>query len=421
MNEGTSAAVVEVVRREWPRVVATLMRDLGDLSRAEDAAQEAVEAALSTWPTAGLPDRPAAWITTVARRRAIDHLRREQRGRDKAEQLGRLEGRIGEGLDGSAGFDPDEETIVRDDQLRLLFGCCHPALSIEAQMALTLRSIGGLSTPEIARAFLVPEPTMAQRIVRAKRKIAKAAIPFVIPPDSELLQRLAVVRNVIYLVFNEGYNSTAGEDVVRVDLCEEAIRLARLVASLVSDDPENLGLLALCVLTHARAEARTNAAGDIVLLDEQDRSLWNSTLIEEGEEALARAMRLARPGPFQLQAAIAATHADARVATDTDWAAIELLYGRLIQLADTPVVRLNHAVAAAMARGPQAGLDLLGEPELSQALDAYGYFHAAVADLEARRGDVAAAANAYRRAIDATVSEAELRLLRRKLAALATN
>lgn len=418
MNDRTSTAVAEVVRREWPRVVATLMRDLGDLARAEDAAQEAVEAALATWPDSGLPDRPAAWITTVARRRAIDHLRRDQRGRDKAEKLARLEERIGDGLDGASGFDPDDETLVRDDQLRLLFGCCHPALSVEAQIALTLRSIGGLATPEIARAFLVPEPTMAQRIVRAKRKIAKAAIPFVIPPDSELLQRLSVVRNVIYLIFNEGYDSTSGEAVVRTDLCDEAIRLARLVAELVADDPESHGLLALCCLTHARGAARTDESGDIVLLENQDRTLWDATLIAEGADALARAIRLGRPGPFQLQAAIAATHAEATVAEETDWTAIEMLYRELTRFAGTPVVRLNHAVALAMAEGPAAGLEVLADPELSAALDRYPYYHAAVADLEARRGRIEEARMAYRRAIDATISGAERRLLERKLEAL---
>ena len=258
MTPGVEAAVAGVVRQEWSRVVATLTRDLGNLDLAEDAAQEAAETALATWSDQGIPDRPGAWITTVARRRAIDRLRRERVGRDKAELLGRLEERVQRDQDDVG----DDETAVRDDQLRLIFGCCHPAIRVEDQMALTLRSIAGLTTSEIARAFLVPEPTMAQRLVRAKRKIADAGIPFVIPPDHELLKRLAVVRGVIYLVFNEGYNASVGDELVRHELCDEAVRLARLLVDLTTDDAESMGLLAMCLLTHSRRDARVDGAGD---------------------------------------------------------------------------------------------------------------------------------------------------------------
>ena len=414
MTPGVEAAVAGVVRQEWSRVVATLTRDLGNLDLAEDAAQEAAETALATWSDQGIPDRPGAWITTVARRRAIDRLRRERVGRDKAELLGRLEERVQRDQDDVG----DDETAVRDDQLRLIFGCCHPAIRVEDQMALTLRSIAGLTTSEIARAFLVPEPTMAQRLVRAKRKIADAGIPFVIPPDHELLKRLAVVRGVIYLVFNEGYNASVGDELVRHELCDEAVRLARLLVDLTTDDAESMGLLAMCLLTHSRRDARVDGAGDVVLLEDQDRARWDQAMIDDGMAVLERAYRLGRPGPLQLQAAIAATHARAATPQDTNWRGIALLYEELIGLTPTAVVRLNHAVAVAMADGPEAGLSLLAEPAIADALDAYPYYHAALGDLFGRVGALDDARAAYRRAIELTEDSPEIRLLEAKLAAL---
>ncbi|MEM7284997.1 MAG: sigma-70 family RNA polymerase sigma factor [Actinomycetota bacterium] len=413
MTPRVEAAVAGVVRQEWSRVVATLTRDLGSLDLAEDAAQEAAETALATWPAQGVPDRPGAWITTVARRRAIDRLRRERVGRHKAELLGRLDERVQGGHDHM-----DDETAVRDDQLRLIFGCCHPAIRVEDQMALTLRSVAGLTTSEIARAFLIPEPTMAQRLVRAKRKIAGAGIPFVIPPDHELLKRLAVVQGVIYLVFNEGYNASVGDELVRRELCDEAIRLARLLVDLTTDDAESMGLLAMCLLTHSRRDARVSADGDVVLLEDQDRGRWDSGMIDEGMAVLERAYRLGRPGPLQLQAAIAATHARAAEPQDTNWRSIALLYEELVGYRPTAVVRLNHAVAVAMADGADTGLALLADPELAEALETYPYYHAACADLLGRTGALDDARSAYRRAIELTEDAPEIRLLEAKLAAL---
>jgi RNA polymerase sigma-70 factor (ECF subfamily) len=411
------AAVAEVVRREWSRVVATLNRDLGSLDLAEDAAQEAAEIALAKWAETGVPDRPGAWITTVARRRAIDRLRREKMGREKAETLGRLEERV---LRADDGHDQDE-TVVRDDQLRLIFACCHPAIRVEDQIALTLRSIAGLTTAEIANAFLVAESTMAQRLVRAKKKIAGAGIPFVIPPDRDLLQRLAVVRHVIYLVFNEGYDASAGDDLIRHELCDEAIRLGRLIVELIGDDGENLGLLAMFLHTHARRVARTDDAGQLVLLEHQDRSQWDQTMITEANDLCARAARLERPGQLQVQAAIAGVHSNAARYVDTDWTRIALLYQDLLTFTPTPVVRLNHAVAVAMAVGPRNGLALLDEDDLSRELDAYPYYHAARAGLLDKDGDARAAVDAYDRAIALTHGTPERKLLETKRAAAAAS
>ena len=414
MTPGVEAAVAGVVRQEWSRVVATLTRDLGSLDLAEDAAQEAAETALAAWPDQGIPDRPGAWITTVARRRAIDRLRRERVGRDKAELLGRLEERVQREHDDM----DDDDTAVRDDQLRLIFGCCHPAIRVEDQTALTLRSVAGLTTSEIARAFLVPEATMAQRLVRAKRKIANAGIPFVIPPDHELLKRLSVVRGVIYLVFNEGYNASVGDELIRHELCDEAIRLAQLLVDLTTDDAESMGLLAMCLLTHSRRDARVDERGDVVLLEDQDRGRWDSSMIADGMAVLERAHRLGRPGALQLQAAIAAAHSQAATPDATNWRGIARLYEELFAFSPTPVVRLNHAVAVAMADGPEAGVRLLTDAGLAESLDAYPYYHAALGELLGRTGATADARVAYRRAIDLTDDAPEIRLLEAKLAAL---
>ena len=396
-------------------MMAALVADLGDLSVAEDAAQDALERALERWPVDGIPDRPGAWVTTVARRQAIDRLRRDKRGREKHE----LAGRLAERLDRSAedGMDPDDRNAeLRDEQLQLVFGCCHPALRVEAQIALTLRSIGGLTTSEIARAFLVPEPTMAQRLVRAKKKIATAGIPFAIPADPELLDRLAVVHRVLYLIFNEGYQSSEGDTVVRADLTGEAIRLTRLLAGLVADDPETLALLALMLLTEARRPSRVDQNGDLVLLEDQDRSGWDRSLIAEGRALIGRAVRRQRPGPFQIEAAIAEQHAIAVDPADTRWDRIEQLYGRLHAMTPTPVVALNHSVARAMADGPGAGLQAMDDYGLGDQLADYRWYWSARADLLRRAGNTPAAADAYRRSVALTSQPAELRFLEGRLA-----
>lgn len=418
-DTGKSAddVVADLVRDEWPKLVATLMRDLGDLQAAEDAAQEAAEIALTRWLDDGIPDRPGAWITTVARRRALDRIRRERRGREKMETLARLE-RLDETGDTAMASPMLSDKQLRDSQLGLFFGCCHPALSVEAQMALTLRSVAGLTTAEIAQAFLVPEPTMAQRLVRAKRKIAAASIPFRIPDDVELLPRLAIVQRVLYLLFNEGYDASGGSDLLRVDLTDEALRLTRLLAALVVDDAETYGLLALMLNIDARRAARTDDDGSIVLLPDQDRSLWSQERIAEAAVALDHALRLEQPGPTQVEAAIHALHNDAASADDTDWSQIVLLYRELIRHRPTSVVSLNHAVAVAMADGPAAGLTLLDEQELAASLVGYHYYHAARADLLRRLGRNDDAAASYEQALELTSNEAEQRFLAGRLAEL---
>ena len=383
--------------------MATLYRDLGDLGAAEDAAQEAAALALTKWLDDGIPDKPGAWITTVARRKAVDRIRRERTGRDKTELLGRLEEPLA------------DAAPATDDQLGLFFGCCHPALNVEAQIALTLRSLGGLTTAEIARGFLVSEATMAQRIVRAKRKIASAAIPFRIPDESELIARVGVVHQVLYLVFNEGAYPTTGSLTSRVDLAEEAIRLAGLLAELMVDDAESFGLHGLFLMIHARRTARLAGPGGPVLLPEQNRRLWSPSLIRQGKAQLDRALRLERPGPYQIEAAIQALHVDAASTDDTDWDQIAALYRRLADWRPTPIVALNHAVAVGEAEGAEVALTLLDDPAIAEPLADYAHFHSTRAEFLRRSGRRSDAAEAYRRALATIEHDADRRFLERRL------
>ncbi len=369
---------------------------------------------MRVWPERGVPENPGAWITTTARNKAIDRLRRERRGIEKQQEL--------EALEPPAVAEDDEleeAPVIRDDRLRLIFTCCHPALAPEAQVALTLRTLGGLATPEIARAFLVSEPAMAQRLVRAKKKIKTANIPYEIPADHDLPDRLGSVLAALYLIFNEGYSATSDEALVRRDLTGEAIRLAGTLARLMPDEPEALGLLALMLLQDSRREARLGRDGELVLLEDQDRSLWDRREIDTGLGLLERAERIGLAGPYLLQAAIAAEHARAAAAEATDWARIASLYGLLAQAQRSPVIELNRAVAVAMADGPERGLELLDEPELADALDGYLWFWSARADLlrRADRGDEAV--KAYEQALELATNPVERRFLNRRLAEMA--
>jgi RNA polymerase sigma-70 factor (ECF subfamily) len=414
MDDIRSAAGA-IFRDECGRITASLIRVSGSFDRAEDAVQEAFAAALASWPEKGIPDNPGAWIMAAAHRRLIDAVRRERTRRTK-------QGALRASVETAGPADPDCETAPMDhpdDRLRLMFTCCHPALNREAQVALTLRTLGGLSTPEIARAFLLPEPTLAQRLVRAKRKIHEARIPYETPSPDRLAERLGPVQAVLYLIFNEGYTARSGDELVRRDLCQEAIRLARLLCNLLPDEAENIGLLALMLLQHSRRDARM-ADGALVTLEEQDRSLWDRDSIAEGRLLVEKGLRLRWPGPYQLQAAIAALHSEAAAAEATDWRQIALLYERLYELSPSPVVALNHAVAVAMGAGLDEGLLRIDRLGASGALDNYYLFHAARADILRRMRRSAEASAAYERAIALATNPVESAFLKKRLEEIST-
>ncbi len=407
MNKA-SEAISLLYRRESGRILATLIRILGDFDLAEEMVQEAFTAALEQWPAEGMPANPRAWLVQTARHKAIDWLRRRALFEEKRRGLEQMMA-----LEETA---PEEgESAVQDDRLRLIFTCCHPSLAVDAQIALTLKTIGGLTTKEIARAFLMPVPTMAQRLVRVKQKIQQAGIPYQVPSNELLPERLEVVMKVVYLVFNEGYLATSGDSLIRKELCAEAIRLARLLCQLIRGQPELQGLLALMLLHDARREARVNAEGEIVLLEDQDRRLWNKGQIREGLELVEAALQAGPPGPYVLQAAIAAVHARAERQEDTDWREIAALYELLERVLSSPVVELNRAVAVAMAEGPEHGLRMIEALEAGGWLDGYYLLHSARADLLRRLSRWSEAADSYRRALSLATNESERRFLRRRL------
>jgi RNA polymerase sigma-70 factor, ECF subfamily len=404
-----------VFREEYGRIIATLIRLSGSFDQAEESLQEAFAAAVTTWERDGTPRNPGAWLTTVAHRKLLDAWRRERTKTDKQPELLYELERLQPG-DQSREEAPFEESVgYPDDRLRLIFTCCHPSLSLEAQVALTLRTLGGLTTPEIARAFLLPEPTLAQRLVRAKNKIRIAQIPYQVPSLDVLPERLQSVQAVVYLIFNEGYSATSGDRLIRTDLCAESIRLGRVLRELLPDEPENLGLLALMLLHNSRRHARTNEQDELVTLEDQDRSLWDRQEIQEGLQLVKKAALWRRPGIYQLQAAIAAVHARAPTASETNWPQIVDLYQELIRSNPTPVVALNHAAAVAMSEGFEKGLTLVEEAGASGKLEHYYLFHAARADLLRRLNRMTEAAAAYSRALDLTTNRVEQQYLRRRL------
>jgi RNA polymerase sigma-70 factor (ECF subfamily) len=409
------ASVEAVFRAESGRIVAGLIRVSRSFDLAEEAMQDAFAAAIVSWQAGGVPDNPAAWITAAARRKLIDYARREQTRRNNEDQL------LYESLYRSSAIDVEMSRPFDDDRLSLIFTCCHPAINMEAQVALTLRTLGGLTTSEIARAFLLPEPTLAQRLVRAQRKIQQARIPYQVPDAGSLPERLSAVQAVLYLIFNEGYSASSGDSLVRRELCAEAIRLARTLVELMPENPESMALLALMLLHDSRRDTRSSADGQLVPLEEQDRSLWHQAQIAEGIQLVERALGRRNAGPYQLQAAIAAVHAEARTAGETDWKQIAALYNLLRAGQPSAIVSLNHAVAVAMGESLERGLALIDDLGSSGELDSYHLYHAARADLLRRMGRDREALESYHHGLELTTNAVELRYLRRRISELVGN